>query len=585
MRRFVFHICMMAVTFVSQSQANQALDSLSNQLNSLPLNSTEYVDVLLLMADELRQIDPDSSLITAQQAFSIIHHEKMEEKKAAVLHRIVTAYNFLGKFDTAVVIGFQAIDEGKKLEDKGALMKALNAQAINFYYMDDLQKAADYFERCYQVAIKENNELEAANALQNTGLVKGILGDVESEIDNYVKAREVMQRLEFGEGVANIDMNIGTAYVSLKRFEEGLRAFERARIVFEQLGHKAALCVIHTNLAETNLILGSLDKAEQNANTSIAIADELSLANEKKYTLEILSRVYQSRADFKNAFLTLKEYQLLKDSIFKEEKLNQIEELKVAYETQQQEDEIALLNTSNELKDARLKQQQFFLFILVGGSVLFLILVFILLNRYRMKKRSAEEKEVLLKEIHHRVKNNLQIIESLLSLQERTKGDKKPEELLKVSQDRIHAISAIHDKLYQSNSLKEINFRSYVVDLINHFSNTYSMDKIKFSTRIEAVDLDLDQLIPCGLIINELITNSLKYAFERIENPIIEIEGEQKENYYLLRITDNGNGFDEVENDKSIGLRLVKSLVNQLNGSIKKLATKGTSYQISFTPE
>ncbi len=582
MKRLIFYIFIFSAVQLASSQTS--IDSLNMLLNNVQQKSETHVELLFNLADELRQVDPDSSLKTAQLAFDIAQEKSMEDQKASALHRIATAFNFLGKFDTAVVIGYQAIEEGEKLEDKGALMKALNAQAINFYYLDDLIKAAEYFDRCYEVALQENNELEAANALQNIGLVKGISGDVESEIANYQKAKEVMRRLGFEEGVANIDMNIGTAYISLDKFSEGLKAFEEAQVVFEKLGHKAALCVIHTNLAETNLILGRLNEAEKNALISIAIADELLLANEKKYTIEILSKIYQNQGDFEKALLTLKEFQLLKDSIFKEEKLSQIEELKVAYETKQREDDIALLNASNELKDARLDKQRIFLIVLIGGSVIFLIMMLILFNRYKLKKRSAEEKEVLLKEIHHRVKNNLQIIESLLSLQEQTKGNRKPEELLKVSQDRIHAISAIHDKLYQSSNLKEINFKSYIVDLIEHFSTSYSVENLRFQTNVEEVDLDLDQLIPCGLIVNELVTNSIKYAFEKSEYPTIEIKGEKTEGMYHLRIADNGCGFDEQSNSHSIGLRLVKSLVQQINGSIERLSMKGTAYQISFTP-
>ena len=566
------------------AQSSNTLDSLSLKLDTSNPSSKLNVKTLMAMSDELRQVDPDSSLRAARKAFKLINQYGYEELRAPALHRIATAHNFLGNYDTAVIISFHAIEAGTKLQDKEPLMKALNGQAINFYYLNDLEKAAEFFEKCYMVAIEEQNELEAANALQNIGLVKGILGDIDSEIKNYEEARVVMTKLGFVEGVANIDMNLGTAYVSQERFREGLEAFEKAKVVFEELGHEAALCVIHTNLAETYLITGRPRDAMKNALLSIEIAETLSLSNEKKYTLEILSRIYESQGDYMKALATLKEYQLLKDSIFQDEKLNQIEELKVEYETQQKEDDIAILNASNALKDARLKQQQIFLIFLIGGSVLFLFLVLILYNRYKLKKKSSEEKEVLLKEIHHRVKNNLQIIESLLSLQGRTKGNRKPEDLLQISQDRIHAISAIHEKLYQSENLKEINFKSYINDLILHFSESYATENIRFSTDIQDVDLDLDQLIPCGLIVNELVTNSLKYAFDNTSDPEIEINGEINEGSYLLKITDNGSGFEQKEDGSSLGLRLVHSLVNQLNGTIKRLEINGTGYQILFTP-
>lgn len=584
MKRLFYIAFILLMQSVSVAQTSTILDSLSVELSQKQRSSPLYVNILLAMADELRQISPDSSLQTAINGLQIIDEYGHEQLRAPVLHRIATAHNFLGNYDTAVVISFQAIEAGKKLEDKAPLMKALNGQAINFYYLDDLGKAAEYFQKCYEVAVEEQNELEAANALQNIGLVKGILGDVDAEIDAYQEARVVMAKLGFEEGVANIDMNLGTAFLSQQKSEEALDAFQKAKTVFEELGYKAAQCVIYTNLAETYLLSGEFRNAETNALRSIELAEALSLSNEKKFTLEILSKIYESQGRYQKALATLKEHQLLKDSIFQDEKLNQIEELKVEYETKQKEDDIALLNASNALKDAKLERQQILLFLLIGGAVLFLSLVFILYNRYQLKKKSSEEKEVLLKEIHHRVKNNLQIIESLLSLQGRTKGNRRPEDLLKISQDRIHAISAIHEKLYQSENLKEINFKSYINDLVSHFSDTYGMDNVQFKTEIQDVDLDLDQLIPCGLIVNELVTNSLKYAFEKATDPTIEINGEVKEGSYSLQIIDNGVGFEQEKDGNSIGLQLVHSLVNQLNGTIDKLKIQGTGYQISFTP-
>ena len=167
-------------------------------------------------------------------------------------------------------------------------------------------------------------------------------------------------------------------------------------------------------------------------------------------------------------------------------------------------------------------------------------------------------------------------------MQYASKENKRPEELLKISQDRIHAISAIHENLYKSENLKEIDFKTYIDELVAHFSASYPSESVQFRTNVDNVSLDLDQLIPCGLIVNELITNSLKYAFNKSKEPVIEINGVESDGLYTLEISDNGVGFEESDKPDSLGLRLVRSLVDQLDGTIEKLDRPGTAYKISF---
>jgi two-component sensor histidine kinase len=204
-------------------------------------------------------------------------------------------------------------------------------------------------------------------------------------------------------------------------------------------------------------------------------------------------------------------------------------------------------------------------------------------------KASLEEKEVLLREIHHRVKNNLQIISSLLNLQSRYIKDKQVLHVFQESQDRIKSMVLIHKKLYQSKDLARIDFAEYVRSLIADLFRSYKADYdlITLKTNIDDVFLGIDTAIPCGLIINELVSNSLKYAFPEGGQGEIRIDlHSEKEGKFTLIVSDSGVGFPEdldFRNTESLGLQLACTLVDQLQGTIGLDRTGGTKFKIAFT--
>jgi two-component sensor histidine kinase len=201
--------------------------------------------------------------------------------------------------------------------------------------------------------------------------------------------------------------------------------------------------------------------------------------------------------------------------------------------------------------------------------------------------KSLQEKEVLLKEIHHRVKNNLQIVSSLLKLQSSYIKDKKMLEILKDSQERVASMAFIHQKLYQSKDLAHINFADYLKMLTSHLIQSFGASSrgIQIKLKTDDIDMSIDDAVPCGLIINELVTNSFRHAFPDEQRGIIEISVKKEKGKYELFISDNGIGMKthiDVNNAASFGLKLVNTLVKQLKGEIKMDHGKGTSFRINF---
>jgi PAS domain S-box-containing protein len=213
-------------------------------------------------------------------------------------------------------------------------------------------------------------------------------------------------------------------------------------------------------------------------------------------------------------------------------------------------------------------------------------------------KASLKEKEVLLKEIHHRVKNNLQVIFSLLYLQSKNIQDRQTFEMFQESQNRVRSMALVHERLYQSQDLARVDFAEYVRSLANHLFRSYGVntDVIKLKINVDDVFLGVDTAIPCGLIINELVSNSLKHAFppplsslphagRREGGCEVRIELRADDGQLTLMVSDNGVGFPQgldFRDTGSLGLQLVNTLVEQIEGTIELDRSDGTAFRIAF---
>ncbi|MDZ7658145.1 histidine kinase dimerization/phosphoacceptor domain -containing protein [Fodinibius sp.] len=203
---------------------------------------------------------------------------------------------------------------------------------------------------------------------------------------------------------------------------------------------------------------------------------------------------------------------------------------------------------------------------------------------------SLREKEVLLAEIHHRVKNNLAVISGLLQMQMWESENENAKSALQQSHLRVQSIALVHEKLYQSESLSYIQFDRYLQDLLQTIADIYigGESDIDINSNLNALTLNVNQAIPCALLINELVINAFKYAFEDTDEGTINILVQKDDQQVLVKVSDNGHGFDEgndLGDNPSLGLELVDTLVEQLNGELKLYNRDGAHIEFRFTPE
>jgi two-component sensor histidine kinase len=330
--------------------------------------------------------------------------------------------------------------------------------------------------------------------------------------------------------------------------------------------------------------------------------------------------------DFESALHAYETYTRINDSIATVTKTRQLEELQIKYQTRENAQSIKLLQSASKYQQAELASSKFQKKAYIAGACTALLIAGIAFWGYHGKKRSnlkleakqveinrqngmlqmlltdkdqligdkdslLTEKELLLREIHHRVKNNLQIIISLLSLQSSYLKNDLALEAIHESQGRIRSIALIHQKLYGNSDVRQIGMNEYIPELINYLGDCLGVARknIAINYSIPPVNLDISQAVPIGLIINEAITNSIKYAFVDRDNGEIHIlMTDQGTGGIKLSIADNGKGLAseiDVEPIKTMGLSLIKGLVDQLGGSCEFINNNGFVINLSFVKD
>ncbi len=298
--------------------------------------------------------------------------------------------------------------------------------------------------------------------------------------------------------------------------------------------------------------------------------------------------------------LQLSEY--FSDSALSHEQKKNVDELLVKYEAEKKDKDIQLLKQKGELQQAAIEQSQFSQRVTFVGAGLMLLIAALLYYLYRTKQKSNTqlkyllvekehlliEKEWLLKEVHHRVKSNLQIVLSLLESQSRRQLSSEAFNAIQESQNRVYAMSLIHKKLYHSTDVASIDMDDYLRDLIQHLRESFGQaDSIRFTLSLESHHLDVSQAVPVGLIVNEAITNSIKYAFpDKSPGNEISISYKITDDKVDLTISDNGVGMTLAQKEKaeSLGLKLIRGLAEDINGFFTMNTENGVSILISFVP-
>ena len=312
---------------------------------------------------------------------------------------------------------------------------------------------------------------------------------------------------------------------------------------------------------------------------------------------KLLSEIYQKENNWQKAFTMEKLYFKMRDSIKNKEVQSSLVEQASAYELDKKQQEIELLSAKNVIQELRLLKNKNSITLILIALFLTLLVAFIsyrgykknlLINKLLEKQKSEisrqnEAKKTMLQEIHHRVKNNLQVVNSLLRMQSSKMKDKNIVGMFKETQSRIRSMAKLHEKMYQSGDLDKFNAKEHITLLVEEIVTNYSVGKtIELNLDIDAIFVDSKTMMPLSLIINEMISNSLKYAFEGMNEGVITVKFNKIEDKTQLVVSDNGIGYTPNPKSKGLGLRLISSFNRQLNGTMEKITNNGTEFKLIF---
>jgi two-component system, sensor histidine kinase PdtaS len=508
------------------------------------------------------------------------------------------------------------------------------------FKMNRVEEGLKLLLKGFQIAEANKNDYYISKLGEMMGEVYELRGQTDKQYEALMKSKAFFKDSKNQQAVANLNYKLGVYHYQYGVMDSAMVYVEKSLAYFRENQMESSIGMVLNTMGNIAFMQEDYEKAIQyyqqtaayykNENTQayagflFNMGYSLNKVGQSARALEYMERAlairkplkdlggirdaYQGIAEaqeglreYAKAYEAFKLFHIYHDSVFNEVKSRQLAELETEYESGKKDQAIAVLESEKEIQALLSQKQKAQISLSIGGLILFLGLAGVFFRQAKIRKqhnhilalkneeiaKQNDERELLLKEIHHRVKNNLQIISSLLSMQTRGLQDEKVKGAMKESQSRVKTMALIHEKLYQYENLSKINMQEYMIQLSDFLTQTYRSDKqINVIVEASEISLDMDMAIPIGLITNELLSNSLKYAFEDSDfGEIHIIFSEIDPGNYKLRVEDTGKGLDndlDIEKSKSLGLKLVRTLTRQINGQLKISSNPGATFEIEF---
>lgn len=473
-------------------------------------------------------------------------------------------------------------------------------------------KAIQYAEKAILIANELKSNKNVFSILYTTiGMAYFNIDDNKNAVKYLKRANEINKNKgSINRRAFNLVM-LSQAYYGLKMYKDAIQTSQNAIALVDD---KENLLMAYGIIGNSYYELKNYTSALINQNKALQLLNFVEDTDHQRSIFLELSKTYSQLGDFKNAYKNLNKFKDLEINFLTTIQEKNINELEIKFDSKQKDLALKELTISKQQQTLEILKQKNFnliLFFLIGFSIIITGIVLLALFNNKKKNKllndkneiisdkivlveeqkielskSLQERELLLKEIHHRVKNNLQIIMSLLNIQTSKGEDITIDNFLEKAQSRIASMSLIHQSLYENETLDSIDFNVYINQLAVNLIHLFGIEDKKIQLEITAKEiyLDLHTSISLGLILNELFTNALKYAFTDFKNAKISVSIETDDNEeFNLIFSDNGNGYLEKNNSKkSLGLELIELLALQLGGSIEKQNSKGTKYFMNF---
>lgn len=573
------------------------------------LKSIEYKALVI----NAKMMNYKASIKFLNKKLDSINIKKKHNELADIYFSLASSYSRDNRFNNAIKKFIVAITIYDANNEPLGIRNCYFEICDIYTYTGDYNNALLYSNKIFELAKKHKLDSKRDQTLD---LAKA--GEIQLKLGNFKKAEALLsQSFKFCNEIGDefnrmyIVTNIIQNNLELKKYENAILLCKN-ELKREKLNNELTI-VFYNFLASTYTKTNNLKLAKLYIEKALAIIikNDIDLLKygENISIYDNAAKIYFELKDYKKAYFYLDKYNNLSEKIDSEYTAQKVETIQAEFNLIDKELEIKNLKLKEQAKNIQLANQiknNYFAIIIILIFVSITILIFIVYRNSRknnialktkneiiekknkLLQKAISEKDLLIREIHHRVKNNLQLVMSLLNIQSRKNKNKEINEFIEKSQVRINSIALIHQNLYNSPNLSKVNFNDYLEQLLSSIISiqTDKTDKINFNINTNKISFDAQTAIPLGLILNELISNSLKYAFpndEEFGQINISLIDEGK-NEYSIFYEDNGIGYLDSEiKSSSIGIKLVTLLAEQLNGNISHSNDDGTKYKITFT--
>jgi len=487
-----------------------------------------------------------------------------------------------GQPDSSMSLYLQGLRLAEKLDDKPALANIYYNMGLLNHRQQNNKKADEQIHQALRYAELANDTPQTASICIMAGILAFFLKKADSCAYWFNRSAGLFDAIGKEDNAAFARSKLGNIYEEQKKYALATPLFEQALLTAQKSRDSTRLMGAYINMATNTYNLRKYPAALKYTRDARLMAAALGRDFEYQEMLSHESWVLEAMGDPRAGIKVLRQYVQHHDSVLNIQRAQRIAELETRYETGKKEATITAQEQA--LDNARIRfwlAAALLIVALIGGGLL--------IGLARQLRRRNAEKEILLKEIHHRVKNNLQIISSLLYLQSRQITDEAALDAVREGQNRVDAMGLIHQKLYMGANVAAVDIAEYLQQLGATLLDSFGIhdDRVQIRYEVQPLHLDVDTAVPLGLIVNELLTNALKYAFPKGRNGVVDIALWKNEAGKLcLKVADNGTGSAD-DSDKAgstaFGANLVQMLSKKLKGTPQVQASpEGYSTQIEF---
>lgn len=566
--------------------------SLALDLGRQSIRLGEKLNLKQTLAGSYGNIGPAFNILGYADSTFFYCHKALGIAKAvgdsAILASLYTNLGRLyveqGRFDEAYEAQFAAlaIDEAKK--DSIGMGYSYVGIGISYGKQGKYDKSIYYYKKSAIMRAAMGQTARLANTYNSLGISYEMIGKYDSSLYFHGKSLELTVSTI---GKAESYINVASVYSKLEKNDTSLLLTKKALRIYEDLNSQPSIGTATLNIGVLYNKLGRFREASNYLEKAKPLVEKYGYISEIKILYNTLQDVNRGLRNYAKAYSYLVDYKQLTDSVNSTENATALEAIEGKYETEKKDKQIAELELEKKTAALALSQADNERNILIAFISILAVAAALLFILFRQKRKSLAEKDLLLKEIHHRVKNNLQVISSLLNLQSESLDSEVAREAVKEGQHRVKSMALIHQKLYSADDVRGVDVQDYMENLSSELFRAFGVDQEKVGVEVNTsgLKLDIDTVIPLGLIVNELITNAIKYAFQDIEQGLLRIKMvEQGENLSVV-VQDNGKGFDKatMENTNSFGWKMIKSLCRKLKAEISVRNDRGTEVELMLS--